>query len=758
MAAAAAPVAFSLERWDLSQHHARLSPAILKCVAPSTSIIVALNPAVTKLIPVPWQELTLDDGTKILAVGEGQIQAALYDLLALSTDFLAEHAKCAWFSLRIAPSALSRLISTAVARGFQGGHKMISTFQEDMRKALVTKATWPEVKPEELEVSPATDFAVDGFQHFSYLQWSEAIEVHQLANGAHTSGWGVLLFTMEPCWIAEDRWKPTSALVSTCSQWHARCQSEYFPGAPVLPRPAMFALSAITLFQTAMGWSEVLVLRSESVNREAEFVRLLGLPSKDEKQQAINFGMKVADIVRLLSGASSLRLLMGRTDDLHLLYSWYRSLVCKFLGKAVSFDLATVRMLSRVLEPRLGFLELPEGTSMSDEQRVRHVLEAKSDADNLSSTAGASGEGDGGGGLRNSSAKLDALHLSTRFGLAVAEIRRVLSSPDVTSQAVLEVTLKQAIPWLSQHILGKRDLDGHAIYRELSPHRCIWGPQGDAKARLGLLLGQKVLKAHLALTVHDTAVKAKTAAFLADFDLQDHVVNLILNGRLEDIEFENDVLSRVTAAVNGRNGFRMPAVAKQKRYLIFSLVDRLCDEVGPLFECLGLGGVTDGESFSSIMQEVKYVLRSIEGTTKQDEHDLLYGEEFGLQPFVFAALKCGSLTLKQLFLSSDPTVEVIKGKLLQKGPMAFKHKLVGLSEAIGVAQHESRVYSSRAAQTRELESRISALETKLLAERKNTSSRKKASAAADDDSGIHLALLLTLTDLGSDLLSFLSGE
>jgi hypothetical protein len=57
-----------------------------------------------------------------------------------------------------------------------------------------------------------------------------------------------------------------------------------------------------------------------------------------------------------------------------------------------------------------------------------------------------------------------------------------------------------------------------------------------------------------------------------------------------------------------------------------------------------------------------------------------------------------------------------------------------------------------------MESRISALETKLLAERKNTSSKKKASAAADDDSGIHLALLLMLTDLGSDLLSFMSGE
>jgi hypothetical protein len=231
--------------------------------------MVAVDPAMAKLIPVPWETINDADGNQVLAVGEGYIQAALYDLLGLSEEFLREHANCAWFALRISVSALSRLMRTAVLRGFIGGDPSLPLFKEKMLEALASSGAWPEVRPEELEVSPATDFTVAPFDQVKHLEWVENIEVSQLVEGARTKGWGSLLFTMEPCWRDGERWRMHSALVSTCNQWHARCSIEFFPGSFSFPRPAVFALAALTQWNTALEWSEVFVLRASSVNREA---------------------------------------------------------------------------------------------------------------------------------------------------------------------------------------------------------------------------------------------------------------------------------------------------------------------------------------------------------------------------------------------------------------------------------------------------------------------------------------------------------
>jgi hypothetical protein len=52
-------------------------------------------------------------------------------------------------------------------------------------------------------------------------------------------------------------------------------------------------------------------------------------------------------------------------------------------------------------------------------------------------------------------------------------------------------------------------------------------------------------------------------------------------------------------------------------------VDRMIDEVSPIFEAFGLGGTNDSFSWASIMAEVKAQLRSVEGLAQCDKDDLL---------------------------------------------------------------------------------------------------------------------------------------
>jgi hypothetical protein len=102
-------------------------------------------------------------------------------------------------------------------------------------------------------------------------------------------------------------------------------------------------------------------------------------------------------------------------------------------------------------------------------------------------------------------------------------------------------------------------------------------------------------------------------------------------------------------------------VADSDRFLDHMLLDRLREEVGPMYEYFGLGGLSDADSFASIMSEAKRQLKKIYGLSEDDRHDLLRGADIGLQDYVIEALEDGDRTLRLIFHSNDPTVVVTKG-------------------------------------------------------------------------------------------------
>jgi hypothetical protein len=720
---AAADVTFACRRVP----DALLTQAIRSAISPSRHAIAAAEDQLVTLLPLPWITVTLADATCVTLVGEGYIQLALYDLLHVDDAALG----APWASLRIHPGALTRLIRTAVLRGLPlQRSRSIPDFVAAVRTALGSSGVWPVVMPAECEFGLPSDFSQGPYQHCSYLEWCDLITCGDLlgASGRCAQGWGLLLFTMEPCWDLDDRWGHDSALISTAGQWQARTQESQYVSGGMGVRPGMFARSAVDVLGASREWFSVFLPRDLSVDREAEFTQLIALPSLEPKVQAVAFGQKVKDIIALVPGAGSLRLLMGRTEAKHQLYSWYRSLVAKFLPKASKFELATVLELSKQLTPRLSFLELERCKQMSDEERFEHVLTMKEEAELVSIRAGGVGE------VKAAfvPSRLEQLHLSPRFEEAVLNIRAVLTAvPAPDSQRVLEAVLCQAVPFLSQHILGKRNLEGHPIYRELGQFRCLWGTKGDVNKRLGLLMGQALLKAHAEQAAPTLATGISSLRFSGDFSVSVGVVTHFLEGTLDGLNLENELLLKVQAELNGPCADPTPLVPDRDRFMLTDYVDRMIDEVSPVFELFGLGGMTDEGSFASVAQECKTTLRAIDGLGGDDRHELKYGGQFGLQPFMLSAMQCGGLTLQQLFRTDDPLVEVKRSCFLQFGPMAFKSRLSGLHEAVAARQHDQRVFGNRSRgsgdQNAAMERRIQALEAQLV---------QAAGKAKDSASGI----------------------
>ena len=105
---------------------------------------------------------------------------------------------------------------------------------------------------------------------------------------------------------------------------------------------------------------------------------------------------------------------------------------------------------------------------------------------------------------------------------------------------------------------------------------------------------------------------------MEDFSVSSAVITHFLEGTLESMDVENDLLRRVQCAVNGPCSDPPPIVASEDRFLNPDLVDRMIDEVSPLFEIFGLGGLSDPDTFGSLAQECKTTLRAIDGLGGDD--------------------------------------------------------------------------------------------------------------------------------------------
>ena len=211
--------------------------------------------------------------------------------------------------------------------------------------------------------------------------------------------------------------------------------------------------------------------------------------------------------------------------------------------------------------------------------------------------------------------RLERLHLLTRFQNAVLEIAVVVKKPGVTMIELREVTFKQAIGALNRHLLGRELLTGLQIYDDLLSARCKAGPGGNVSEIMGKFVGQQMVKGK---------------AGMGGFTLEGSAfVNAFLGAKPDSVNVENEVINQLTSFQN-EGSVQGEKVALQDRYLDDILVDRMIEEVAPIFEAFGLGSSSDAFTWTRVMAEVKAQTKAVNGLAKCDQDDLLRSPSFGL--------------------------------------------------------------------------------------------------------------------------------
>ncbi len=134
--------------------------------------------------------------------------------------------------------------------------------------------------------------------------------------------------------------------------------------------------------------------------------------------------------------------------------------------------------------------------------------------------------------------------------------------------------------------------------------------------------------------------------------------------------------------------------APKDRFLDYVQVDRMIDEVSPIFEALGLGSKYSADSFAAVLNECKVSLLAVRGLDESDIEDLLRGDRMGVQKYVLDALKAANSTVKSLFQEKDPLAVVEPGRLLPRDSQHYKHELSVSRTAIHKRKSEQILFGS----------------------------------------------------------------
>lgn len=674
------------------------SPVVLALCRPSTSVFKIRDPAIVEMCPwLPWKEVTLD-GEVTTIVGVEAIALLFSDDINIPEEVIQPIADVPWACAQITPAALLRL------RGVMGTAAMprqryenLNDFRVALRAAFVTLPEWPSLLPGELVATDRTDFTQAEFQPFIKHRWMERLTLRALMGGStRASGWGFLTYVSQPISQPQERYTHGSAFLSIASQWEQQVSDGQFLGSSVGVRVEAFCSEALAVLRRAGMFEHLQTVPEASVEREREFVNLLRLGSMDEKVRKPAFRSKIVEIIKAEPELPNLRKVLGRTEKPE-----EAALLLRGLGSAFSwkgddsiFDFLALRELNELLtSPRLDFLDA-EGAGMTDTQRVAHVVKTRKDHVRAAGGAAAGPKGDFSGADGESKpesyflsssqrvAKFEKLHLSVRHQTAVREIQAVLDG-NPTRMDVLTVVFKQAIPSLNRHMLGKEVAVGLPVYDQLMPYRCHAGPSGDVDSVIGEFMGRQLLRDDQGVVPEEYS----SACSLQGTG----VVGKFLNGHLDDISFENELLSHITKV---KANVSDPMIPESERFLKYVLVDRMISEVSPLFEAFGLGGPTHPASFAAILNECKQSLVQIMGLSDTDQHDLLRGERHGIQPILLKALGRANTTLVKLFAERDPLVTVERDSLLPRDDTAFVRDLAVSRKATSRRKQEQVVFGS----------------------------------------------------------------
>jgi len=659
---------------------AEFTAALVLQAKPSMRLVKSLDSRLRAMTPwLPWHDVDFGSGV-VDVLGMEFLDLVFSDEIVLSEELCPDDSPLAWPTIRPLPCSVTKamaMATTAPLAMLVMPYETRVDFLSAFRMACSSLASWPSYCQADLECTSITDFTDPAFQPGVHAQWIERIAVQSLRQPLtqRTKGWGLLLFTAHPCWEPRDRFGGMTALVSLSSRWHLRIQQDQFHGSTPALRVEAFCNEAVQVLFRAVDKVDFLRARVSSVEREREFVSLMNLGSPEDAVSRAAFREKLVDIIAASPHGDPCRQLMGRTVAGARALELYLRLSNAFLpgqtdDKSLTFS-GFERLNLELAGPRLAFLTLPEGRAMDDEARVLGVTQFK-EAHSVPSLLVASGTGAASGALqgdqvthmsgRARAERLERLHLTVRHQQAVAEIEEVLRTPGCSKLDVMEVVFKQAIPSLNRHLLGVETLTGLPVYDQLLVFQCTkQGSESEKEKAVGLFMGQILLRRD------DGTVEPEYQGKV----LSESVVQKFLKAQLSSIPMEKSILDWVAAV---RGCATLGAVSDDKRYLDYVNVDRMLDQISPLFEAFGLGGRTSVDSWASLLTEVKAVLLSVDGLAEIDRHDVIHGQD-GLKACITAALDAASNTIRTLFNAKDPLVEVPAGRLFSEDDTYFKHLL-----------------------------------------------------------------------------------
>ena len=114
-----------------------------------------------------------------------------------------------WSSVRLEAAAFGKVMMAAVGAGMalNEDYPDLWAFRGALRSALTTLPVWPAVEMADLEFYVSVDFNQPPALQYAYLQYMEGVHLQSLRDSStmRTQGWGLLEFSLSPCWSVVDK-------------------------------------------------------------------------------------------------------------------------------------------------------------------------------------------------------------------------------------------------------------------------------------------------------------------------------------------------------------------------------------------------------------------------------------------------------------------------------------------------------------------------------------------------------------------------
>ena len=136
-------------------------------------------------------------------------------------------------------------------------------------------------------------------------------------------GWGLMKFSIAPCWSVVDKFRVDQAYSSAGGRWNSKVVTYQFGGGTVAVSMSVMAAEAQQVLDRGVQLLKLLVVKEKSLDREREFVALLNLGGLSADDYKTAFRSKLIEIIQLDESAEPLRKILGRTQDRRQLEEWY---------------------------------------------------------------------------------------------------------------------------------------------------------------------------------------------------------------------------------------------------------------------------------------------------------------------------------------------------------------------------------------------------------------------------------------------------